>query len=63
MESLTNNGIGHSTAKIFVIFRVFSIDKKNVGMRVYVDPWKLKKTGELHFTTDKWTVTPMHYVG
>lgn len=46
------------TQKVYIIFRVFEIDKGSLDMKVYVDPWKLKEDAKLRFSMDKWTVVP-----
>jgi hypothetical protein len=38
--------------KIYLIFRVFHLDTKNIGLRIYTDP------EELRFVEESYTVTP-----
>lgn len=44
--------------KVYIIFRVFNIGSKGMGMRVYVDPEELRLQEDLVFTGEHWSVTP-----
>ncbi|MCJ1354926.1 MAG: hypothetical protein MMC33_004916 [Icmadophila ericetorum] len=47
--------------EIYVILRVFDLGQKRTGLRIYLDPESMRKTGELQFTkvTDrKYTIVP-----
>lgn len=44
---------------IYVIFRVFDLYTNYVNMKLYVDPIKLKREGQLVFQDNGWTVKPV----
>lgn len=43
--------------QIYLIIRVFNLISSDIGMRVYVDPWRFRGTS-LNFEAQTWTVTP-----
>ncbi|KAL4924172.1 uncharacterized protein BDV17DRAFT_301281 [Aspergillus undulatus] len=43
---------------VYVIFRVYNLGRRDVGMKVYVNPGLMKERGELLFGADTWTVEP-----
>ncbi|RYP79019.1 hypothetical protein DL770_006764 [Monosporascus sp. CRB-9-2] len=43
---------------IYIIFRVFNLYTNQVNVKLYVDPAKLEREGQLVFTADRWTVKP-----
>lgn len=43
---------------IYMIFRVFNLGNNAIGVRIYMDPDRMKREGRLIFTADRWTVTP-----
>jgi hypothetical protein len=43
--------------QIYLIMRVFNLISSDIGMRVYVDPWRFRDTS-LNFEAQTWTVTP-----
>lgn len=43
---------------IYVIFRVFNLTNDSIGVRVYVNPDKMKEEEELVFSVDTWSVIP-----
>ncbi|RYP49446.1 hypothetical protein DL768_004856 [Monosporascus sp. mg162] len=43
---------------IYIIFRVFNLYTSEVNVKLYVDPAKLEREGQLVFTADRWTVKP-----
>ncbi|KAH7127402.1 hypothetical protein EDB81DRAFT_662832 [Dactylonectria macrodidyma] len=47
-----------SRETVYVILRVFNLDKGRIGLRVYVDPAEKAANGELVFTGGSWSVTP-----
>ncbi|KAH6619159.1 hypothetical protein B0J18DRAFT_433424 [Chaetomium sp. MPI-SDFR-AT-0129] len=53
MENLRN-----SQNEIYVIFRVYGLEKDEIGLKVYVNPWLAKESGDLVFVSDSWTVAP-----
>ena len=44
--------------EIYLIIRVFNLGKDSMGLRVYFDPESLRKSGELVFTEESWSVVP-----
>jgi hypothetical protein len=47
-----------STDKIYVVFRVYEVEKAAVQLRVYVNPAKLEDSGRLIYTAETWSVRP-----
>ncbi|RSL92134.1 hypothetical protein CDV31_015293 [Fusarium ambrosium] len=47
-----------STDKIYVVFRVYEVEKIAVQLRVYVNPAKLEGSGRLIYTAETWSVRP-----
>ncbi|KAI0198817.1 hypothetical protein F4808DRAFT_472474 [Astrocystis sublimbata] len=43
---------------IYVIFRVFWLGHENMGLRVYLDPEALRRTNQLEFQSESWSVIP-----
>lgn len=43
---------------IYMIFRVFDMGKRSIGVRIYMDPDQMRLDGTLRFSADRWTVTP-----
>ncbi len=43
---------------IYLIARVFSMTSASIGARIYVDPDRMRRMGQLAFSTNGWTVTP-----
>jgi hypothetical protein len=52
MSELTTN------ESIYMIFRVFNMGNDSIGVRIYMDPDRMRREGRLRFTADRWTVTP-----
>jgi hypothetical protein len=44
--------------KVYVIMRVFDLMTREVGMKVFVDPWGLKGS-KLDFEAEQWFVKTM----
>jgi hypothetical protein len=66
MGRLTNGASGtQNQDTIYVIFRVFNLNNDDIGLKIYVDPERLKQTGELMFTWNRsyktWEVEPPYY--
>ncbi|KAI1359962.1 hypothetical protein F5Y08DRAFT_349207 [Xylaria arbuscula] len=55
-QRVTLSNSQHPT--IYVIFRVFNVDKDSIGVRVYLDPEQLRRDGALVFTEQVYSVTP-----
>lgn len=41
---------------VYVLFRVFNIDKVEIGLKIFVDPEIARQRGELNFTVNTWAV-------
>ena len=56
---------GETSSKVYIILRVFNLDKENIGMRLYVDPASMETRGELQITEIPGTPRnfSVHYVG
>lgn len=52
-----NRGI-LNTEEVYIIVRVFNLDKGNIDMRLYVDPAAMEAAGQLSFTAQQWSVVP-----
>ncbi len=48
---------GEIPAEVYVVMRVFKIDDKNPGLRIYFDPWALHLEDKLNFVPESYTVT------
>lgn len=48
----------YNVSSVYIIFRIFNIDKETLDVKVYVDPWKLIGNGELRIIAGEWTVVP-----
>ncbi|KAI0424953.1 hypothetical protein F5Y09DRAFT_118782 [Xylaria sp. FL1042] len=57
MQNNTNQQ-NHASATIYVIFRVYWLGQDNVGLRIYLDPESLRRTHQLEFTSELWSVVP-----
>lgn len=55
---IAEDGSGFNVSEVYIIFRIFNIDKDSLDLKVYVDPRRLKKEHKLRFTMDRWTVVP-----
>ncbi|KAI8721773.1 hypothetical protein NCS52_00319800 [Fusarium sp. LHS14.1] len=47
-----------STDKIYVVFRVYEVEKAAAQLRIYVNPARLEDTGRLIYTAETWSVRP-----
>lgn len=47
-----------ASAEVYIILRVFNLDKDKIDMRLYVDPAGMKERGELQFTSESYSVVP-----
>lgn len=48
--------INRVTDKLYVIFRVYSLGRNSIGLRVLVDPESMRQLNTLEFTTQTWSV-------
>jgi hypothetical protein len=45
--------------RVYCIVRVYNLLSDQVGVRIYIDPWRFRE-GRLEFgTTEKWKVKPV----
>lgn len=59
MKDMSNGESGSvNPATVYVIFRVFNLDKDSVDLRIYVDPEVMREKRALVFTAKTWTVVP-----
>jgi hypothetical protein len=59
MQSSTNGPSGHENqGVVYVLFRVFNLGRRSMGVVLYVDPEEHRRAGRLSFKRDKWTVVP-----
>jgi hypothetical protein len=49
---------GEVSLEVYIIFRVFNLDKETIDMRVYVDPRGIEEGGDLIFTPESYSVLP-----
>jgi hypothetical protein len=47
-----------SSDEIYIIFRVYQLNKETMGVRIYIDPESLRQQGRLVFTADSYNVVP-----
>ncbi|KAF9772366.1 hypothetical protein IL306_009945 [Fusarium sp. DS 682] len=57
---LFGNSVNTTTQrrKVYILFRVHGLESGQVGVRIYIDLEALRKTGDLVFEAQSWTVTP-----
>ena len=44
--------------EIYILVRVFNVEREKMGLRIYVDPASAKDRGDLDFVVDTWRVRP-----
>jgi hypothetical protein len=47
-----------ASAEVYIILRVFNLNKDKIDMRLYVDPAGMEERGELFFTSESFSVVP-----
>jgi hypothetical protein len=47
---------GEVSAEVYIILRVFNLDKDTIDMRLYVDPKGIEERGDLVFTPESYSV-------
>ena len=57
-ESSNGDSGSENPDTVYVIFRVFNVDKYSVDLRVYMDPEVMRRRGDLSFTGEKWSIVP-----
>lgn len=59
MKDMSNGESGsENPATVYVIFRVFNLDKDSVDLRIYVDPEVMREKRALVFTAETWSILP-----
>ena len=43
---------------VYLIARVFGLGQERMGMKLYLDPWKLRRKKQLRFSANVYQVTP-----
>ncbi|KAH8649338.1 hypothetical protein BX600DRAFT_474958 [Xylariales sp. PMI_506] len=51
-----NNNFTSPPDKLYVIFRVYTLGRSSIGLRVLIDPEQMRQTGALQFTAESWAV-------
>jgi hypothetical protein len=60
MERTTNGPEGdQNQTTIYALFRVFSLGRSSMGLKIYIDPAEQKRVGKLAFTAEKYAVVPI----
>lgn len=54
---------GRAARKVYAVLRVFNLDSRDIGLRVYLDPETLKTDGVLEFTAESYSVKPSNAGG
>uniref|UniRef100_L2FL52 Ino80 chromatin remodeling complex protein n=1 Tax=Colletotrichum fructicola (strain Nara gc5) TaxID=1213859 RepID=L2FL52_COLFN len=57
-QRMRNNLVTDDSDTVYVIFRVYNLGQKDIGLKVYVDPETLRLAGRLKFTGETWSVVP-----
>ncbi|KAF0329343.1 ino80 chromatin remodeling complex protein [Colletotrichum asianum] len=57
-QRMRNNLVTDDSDTMYVIFRVYNLGQKDIGLKVYVDPETLRLAGRLKFTGETWSVVP-----
>ena len=57
MEAL-RDPIGGGKNAVYIVMRVFNLERNRIGLRIFVDPIVAKERGELDFKVDTWKVKP-----
>jgi len=52
-----NTGVNGNRETVYMILRVFNLETAGVGLKILVDPEKLRRRHELAFTAESWSVT------
>lgn len=56
MQEAVASPENHTT--LYVVFRVYHLGRDNMGLRIYMDPEKLRLDEQLDFTAETWSVVP-----
>jgi hypothetical protein len=49
---------GHTSARVYLICRVYDLGKDSMNLKIYVDPEAHRQRNELVFAENGYTVTP-----
>jgi len=49
---------GEVSSEVYIIFRVFNLDKDGIEVRLYIDPKGAEEGGILVFTPESYSVLP-----
>ncbi|KAI1118839.1 hypothetical protein F5Y14DRAFT_397902 [Nemania sp. NC0429] len=52
------NGSESTGNTIYVIFRVYWLGQEDIGLAIYLDPESLRRSGQLKFQSELWSVVP-----
>jgi len=58
MQSMKIGNHEPANAKIYLIFRVYSLGSDGTAMEIYLDPETLREVGMLRFTPASYSVSP-----
>lgn len=58
MEKVHQQSSSGERQSLYLIMRVFDLEKRSIGLRIYDDPIAAKERGDLKFEVNDWIVTP-----
>lgn len=58
MEEMELSDLDQSSNEVYMIARVFGLGRSRMSLKLYLDPWNLRKTHRLKFDAGVYTVTP-----
>ncbi|QSS52986.1 hypothetical protein I7I53_00094 [Histoplasma capsulatum var. duboisii H88] len=58
MQRMQIEVAGAPNDEIYMIFRVYHLDKESIGVQIYLDPESLRQEGRLIFTAESYSVVP-----
>jgi hypothetical protein len=59
MESMEFSDGEEDVDDVYLIARVFGLGKAQMGLKLYLNPWKLRRTKQLKFFASVYQVTPL----
>lgn len=59
METMELSDGEEDADDVYLIARVFGLGRARMGMKLYLDPWKLRRTKQLKFFAGVYHVTPL----
>jgi hypothetical protein len=57
MEAMEIPDSDEGADKVYLIARVFGVGRSRMGLKLYLDPWKLRRARKLRFEADVYSVT------